>query len=99
MYYTPEQRLIVQYFRRLFTCFGSRPRPSTIPPITEAQAEALDALEFTARENCISMDLQKGDVQYINNLSILHARDGFADSEANRYISVNLLQVCRNEER
>jgi alpha-ketoglutarate-dependent taurine dioxygenase len=71
----------MQYFRRLFTGFGSLPRPSTIPPITEAQAEALDALEFCADENCLSLDFRKGDIQYINNLSIMHARDSYRDGE------------------
>jgi hypothetical protein len=77
----------MQFFRRSYTGFGGLPRPATIPPITEAQAEALDTLEFTSREHCVSMDLIKGDIQYINNLSIFHARDGYRDGEQNRYIS------------
>lgn len=76
----------MQYFRRSFTGFGSLPRPSNIPPITEAQAEALDALQFVSEEHSVSMDLQKGDIQYINNLSIIHARDAFADSDENKYL-------------
>lgn len=83
MYYTAEERLVVQFFRRSYTGFGGLPRPTDIPPITEAQAEALDALEFLARESCIAMRLEKGDIQYINNLSILHARDGYVDSQEN----------------
>ncbi|KAF8536098.1 hypothetical protein BDD12DRAFT_781852 [Trichophaea hybrida] len=84
MYFTSEQRLIMQFFRRSYTGFGSLPRPANIPPITEAQAEALDALHFMSEENSISMDLQKGDIQYINNLSIFHARDAYIDSEENK---------------
>ncbi|KAJ6180848.1 hypothetical protein N7519_011309 [Penicillium mononematosum] len=49
------------------------------PPITEAQAEALDALHFLAEEHSAALDFQKGDVQYVNNLSIFHARNGFKD--------------------
>ncbi|KAJ5837909.1 uncharacterized protein N7525_003097 [Penicillium rubens] len=49
------------------------------PPITEAQAEALDALHFLAEEHSAALDFQKGDVQYVNNLSIFHARNGFRD--------------------
>ncbi|RQM08242.1 hypothetical protein DH86_00001439 [Scytalidium sp. 3C] len=51
-----------------------------IPPITESQAEALDALHFTADRFSLTLDFQKGDIQYINNLSIFHARDGFVDA-------------------
>ena len=75
---TPE-RVIIQYARRYFTGFLAQPRSQDIPPITEAQAEALDALHFTAEKHSASLDFQKGDVQYINNLSVFHSRNGFTD--------------------
>ncbi|KAJ5482023.1 hypothetical protein N7475_000835 [Penicillium sp. IBT 31633x] len=76
---TPE-RIIVQYARRYFTGFLAQPRSKNIPPISEAQAEALDALHFLAEEHSAALNFQKGDVQYVNNLSIFHARNGFKDS-------------------
>ncbi|PKX92401.1 TauD/TfdA family dioxygenase [Aspergillus novofumigatus IBT 16806] len=76
---TPE-RVLIQYARRYFTGFLAQPRSANIPPITEAQAEALDALHFLAEEHSAALDFQKGDVQYINNLSIFHARKGFRDA-------------------
>ncbi|KAJ5806550.1 uncharacterized protein N7503_004152 [Penicillium pulvis] len=76
---TPE-RVLIQYARRYFTGFLAQPRSADIPPITEAQAEALDALHFLAEEHCAALDFQKGDVQYVNNLSIFHARNGFKDA-------------------
>lgn len=75
---TPE-RVLIQYARRYFTGFLAQPRSANIPPITEAQAEALDALHFLAEEHSAALGFQKGDVQYINNLSIFHARKGFRD--------------------
>lgn len=86
LYYEPDtaespERLIIQYARRYFTGFHALPRSSNIPPITEAQAEALDALHFTAEKNAVGLDFRQGDVQYVNNLSIFHARDGFKDSD------------------
>jgi hypothetical protein len=66
---TPE-RIVIQYARRYFTGFLAQPRSKIIPPITEAQAKALDALHFTAEKHSASLDFQKGDVQYINNLSV-----------------------------
>ncbi|RSL41176.1 hypothetical protein CEP53_012918 [Fusarium sp. AF-6] len=74
------ERLIIQYARRRYTGYWSLPRASDIPPITEAQAEALDALHFLAEKHAVSLDFHKGDIQYVNNLSIFHARGGFKDS-------------------
>jgi alpha-ketoglutarate-dependent taurine dioxygenase len=73
-------RVVSQYARRGFTGFLHLPRSQDIPPITEAQAEALDALHFLAEKFSVTLDFQKGDVQYVNNLSIFHARDGFVDA-------------------
>ena len=78
LYYI-DGKIIIQYARRYFTGFLGLPRSSTIPPITEAQAEALDALHFLAEKFSLGLNFQKGDIQYINNLSIFHARDGFKD--------------------
>ncbi|OHW95749.1 TfdA family taurine catabolism dioxygenase [Colletotrichum incanum] len=64
-----------------FTGYWGLPRSSDIPPITEAQAEALDALHFLAEKYAASLDFHKGDIQYANNLSIFHARGGFVDSD------------------
>ncbi|CAO3679741.1 unnamed protein product [Umbelopsis vinacea] len=82
--YYQNDHLIIQYARRNFTGFGKNPRREDIPPITEAQAEALDTLHYTAEKYNLGVDFQKGDIQYINNLSIFHARDGYTDSEHNQ---------------
>lgn len=74
------ERLIIQYARRRFTGYWGLPRSADIPPITEAQAEALDALHFLAERYKVALDFHKGDIQYANNLSIFHARGGFKDS-------------------
>ena len=82
--YYQNDHLIIQYARRNFTGIGKNPRREDIPPITEAQAEALDTLHYTAEKYNLGVDFQKGDIQYINNLSIFHARDGYTDSEHNQ---------------
>lgn len=82
LYYV-DNKLIIQYARRNFTGFGKNPRRSDIPPITEAQAEALDALHFIAEKHSLGVNFQKGDIQYINNLSIFHARESYTDSPEN----------------
>ncbi|KAI0871457.1 TfdA family taurine catabolism dioxygenase TauD [Hypoxylon argillaceum] len=74
------ERIALQYARRYFVGFGALPRNPNIPPITEAQAEALDTLHFLGDKFCVNTDFQKGDIQYVNNLAIFHARDGFTDT-------------------
>ena len=84
---TPEH-LIIQYARRLFTGFGAFPRSSDIPSITEAQAEALDALHFLGEKYNLGLNFQKGDIQYVNNLGIFHARDAFVDQPGKEYVNL-----------
>jgi hypothetical protein len=48
--------------------------------MTEEQAEAIDMVHFTAVKHQISMRLQAGDIQLVNNLACQHARAGFTDS-------------------
>ncbi|KAF5330692.1 hypothetical protein D9619_006049 [Psilocybe cf. subviscida] len=73
--------VVIQYSRRHFTGYGLQKRSSNIPPITEAQAEALDAVHFLAEKFALGLNFQKGDIQYINSMGLLHARDAFKDSE------------------
>ncbi|TFK34849.1 hypothetical protein BDQ12DRAFT_669048 [Crucibulum laeve] len=82
-----DGHMILQYTRRLFTGYGEQTRTPHIPPITEAQAEALDAIHFLAEKYALSLNFQKGDIQYINSLGLLHARDAFRDdSEHTRHL-------------
>jgi len=79
--YYEDGHVIIQYSRRHFTGYGPQKRTPHIPPITEAQAEALDAVHFLAEKYSLGLNFQKGDIQYINSLGLLHARDAFRDSE------------------
>ncbi|MCJ1459017.1 hypothetical protein MMC28_009394 [Mycoblastus sanguinarius] len=85
-----EERIVIQYARRTFTGYQALPRSPKIPPITEAQAEALDALHFLAERFHAGLDFRQGDVQYVNNLSIFHARDGFKDTHGQQRHLVRL---------
>jgi len=89
VYYRPlihfhNGRLISQYARRKFIRFKAVPRSTDIPPITEEMAEALDALQFTAERFALGLHFQRGDIQFINNLSITHSRDGYTDDETHK---------------
>ena len=87
---TSPERMIIQYARRTFTGFQGLPRSKQIPPITEAQAEALDSLHFLAERFAVTLDFKKGDIQFVNNLSIFHARDGFRNSQVKQRHLVRL---------
>ncbi|KAG6914934.1 hypothetical protein DXG01_014370 [Tephrocybe rancida] len=78
--YYHDSKIIIQYARRIFVGFQALPRSTDIPPITEAQAEALDAIHFLGEKYNLGLNFQKGDIQYINNLALFHARDGFTDT-------------------
>lgn len=78
--YYEDGHVIIQYSRRHFTGYGQQKRSQNIPPITEAQAEALDAVHFLAEKYSLGLNFQKGDIQYINSMGLLHARDSFKDS-------------------
>jgi hypothetical protein len=60
------------------------PRPANIPPLSTAQAEAIDAIHFIALKHSISIHGQPGDIQFINNFGIVHGRESFQDDKSNR---------------
>ncbi len=49
------------------------------PPMTPAQAEGLRLAEEIAEEQHLSMTLEVGDIQLLNNEVMLHTRTGFTD--------------------
>lgn len=92
-----DNRVIIQYGRRgYFPFFEDQSLPEGVPPITAEQHVALDALHFTAEEHSLSIDLQPGDLEYFNNLTIFHARTSSEDSAEH---TRHLLRIwIRNEE-
>ena len=53
-----------------------------VPRLSTAQWEAIDLLHEVAEALCYRMRLEPGDVQFLNNHVIYHARDSFADDPA-----------------
>ncbi len=49
--------------------------------LTEKQTEALKVLNELATKHSRRLDLQKGDMVFINNLSLLHERESYKDPE------------------
>ena len=62
-------------------------RAAEIPALTREQVEALDIVESLATETRLTLDMQPGDLTFINNHSLLHTREEFVDTpDATRYI-------------
>ena len=72
------QRLFVRYIRPYIE--SARRHPG-VPAITAAQREAFDLLDRMCHnpDFNVFMDLQPGDMQFINNYHVLHARTAFED--------------------
>ena len=54
-----------------------------VPPLTPAQLEAMELLESIANDPSfhLQMDFAPGDIQFLNNGAILHAREAYEDHE------------------
>lgn len=60
-----------------------RKRNPELPAPTQSQLEALDAVQFIAQKNAITLPVSKGDMIFINDMSVFHAREGFKDGDVN----------------
>lgn len=52
-------------------------RDPTMPTLSTEQVHALKVVEDLARAFSTKLDRQQGDIQFINNLSIMHARAAY----------------------
>lgn len=76
-----ENRLFVRYIRPYITAsrrHADAPRPS------DAANEAMDRVDAMCADPTfhVSMALRPGDLQFVNNYHVLHARKGYADDRA-----------------
>ncbi|KAI0115734.1 hypothetical protein GGR51DRAFT_360692 [Nemania sp. FL0031] len=95
MYYH-KGKLITSFSRRLLV--GHLPFEARTPGIrglTERQAEALDAVHFTAKRHEIKPTIVEGDLRFINNMGILHRREAFENNASN---ARHLIRIWLNNE-
>ncbi|MCJ1312690.1 hypothetical protein MMC25_006366 [Agyrium rufum] len=64
------------YYIRSLTRFSSA---GLIPPLSPAQLEAADVLEATCYRLALHMILEVGDIQFLSNEHVLHARTEYKD--------------------
>ncbi|KAK0734450.1 hypothetical protein B0T26DRAFT_737126 [Lasiosphaeria miniovina] len=74
-----DSKLIMNFGRAALLGNEAHPRPSHLPSLTPRQVQALDAIEAVARATQMEIKTQAGDMHFINNLAILHRREGFVN--------------------
>ena len=53
------------------------PRSKTMPNISVEQLHAMEVIESVAKRFSAKLDRQNGDMQFINNLGVMHARSAY----------------------
>jgi hypothetical protein len=74
-----DSKLVMNFGRAALLGNEAHPRPAHLPVLTPRQVEALDAIEAIAKATQLEVQTQAGDMHFINNLAILHRREGFAN--------------------
>lgn len=87
-----EGRLEINFGRTFVAGHPNYPLSDAAPPLTGSQEEALFILRDVARKYGFQLDLQVGDILFVNNLSIMHARNAFMD-DAEQDNSRHLLRL------
>ncbi|KAI0843018.1 Clavaminate synthase-like protein [Hypoxylon sp. FL0890] len=80
--YYHDSRLVMNFGRTPLLGNAVHPRPEHLPKLNDRQREALDVVEAIAQAVQLEIKTQAGDMHFINNLAILHRREGFVDGES-----------------
>ncbi|KAI8808193.1 putative TfdA family oxidoreductase [Cladochytrium replicatum] len=81
--YYENNRIVAAIARRSVTGYGIWGRHKSLPRATEEQKEALDTLHFLGEKHGLTIPIRRGDIQFLNNYEVFHARQGYEDSEEN----------------
>ncbi|CAJ2500746.1 Uu.00g035990.m01.CDS01 [Anthostomella pinea] len=76
-----DNRIILNFSRRLLVGSDAFPRSAGIPSLSLVQSEALEAVNTAAEKNQVRIKMEAGDLRFINNLAMLHARDSFENDD------------------
>lgn len=97
--YFVNGKVIFSFSRRLLAGHPRHGRTAGVPTLSEAQAEAIDAVHFTARKLQLSIPLEKGDIRFINNMGLLHGRECYYDADGSSESRRQVLRLwLRNHE-
>jgi hypothetical protein len=70
-------RLVLQYSRLPVTGFRNEKPSTALPPPTPRRLQAMDMLEALSWKHAFPLPRIKGDIAFINNLCMMHARKPF----------------------
>lgn len=70
-------KLVFQFSRLPVTGYGQHGPNATIPSPTARRLEAISMIEELAWEHCFQLPGKRGDIAFINNLTVMHARSAF----------------------
>lgn len=59
--------------------FKDKPRNPELPAPTAKQIEAMDTVQYLMTENALPLPWGKGDIVYINDMAVMHARSAFKE--------------------
>lgn len=77
--YHHKGRIIMNFGRTPLLGSESYVRSSDLPMLTALQKEALDAIEAIGEATQLEMRTKPGDIHFVNNLVIMHRREGFVN--------------------
>jgi len=86
-----ERDQVLLRFSRYPLTGWQRKRNPNLPAPTPAQLEAIDAVQFTAMTNAITLPVIKGDLLFVNDMALMHAREGF--DEEGVYLKRHLVKM------
>src|SRR6516165_4450534 len=69
------------HYSRTYVEAAQRRPESEVPRVSDRQWQALDLLAKIAEEQCFEMSFAPGDIQFVNNHVIYHARSAFEDDD------------------
>lgn len=73
-----QGRLFVRYIRPYILASQRHPSAPRITPLAEEAMQAVDRMTYDPEYN-VFMDFEPGDMQFVNNYHVLHARKGYVD--------------------
>lgn len=83
-----QGKLYSHFSTRVFIGFGDIPRDERFPPLNERQKEAFGAFNWIGYRNTLTLPIEKGDIEYLNNLHLQHSRLGYEeDAEHRRHVA------------
>ncbi|TAQ89929.1 hypothetical protein B7494_g1785 [Chlorociboria aeruginascens] len=90
LFWKHEGKLLASVIPDALIGFENVQRPANLPKLNIAQVSALNEVQALAHRFKLSLPTREGDLTFINNFAVLHAREEFQDSEQNRRYLVRM---------